>query len=85
MGGLKEGDLGTKEKVFFRVSGLDLGVFMGKAVKEKENCNEPIILPGQTPLFQNLRLNSGWGGRADVLRAGGTTITCHRTTLAGVG
>lgn len=45
MGGLKEGDLGAKEKVFFRVRGLDLGVFMGKAVEEKENCDEPVILP----------------------------------------
>lgn len=84
LGGLKEGDVGAKEKVFFRVRGLDLGVFMGKAVEEKENCDEPIILPGQI-FFQNLRLNSGWGGRADVLRAGRTGTTCHRAALEGVG
>lgn len=63
MGGLKEGDLWAKEKVFFRVRGLDLGVFMGKAVEEKENCDEPVILPGQTPLFLPKSEAKFWLGR----------------------
>lgn len=46
IGRLKGRRPGAKEKVFFRVRGLDLGVFMGKAVEEKENCDEPVILPG---------------------------------------
>lgn len=75
------------QREVFRVRGLDLGVFMGKAVEEKEYCDEPIILPGQTPLFLPKSEAKFWlgGGRAEVLHAGGTGITCHRAALAGVG